>query len=65
MIFLRIFKKSSNSENKSGQKDKFWLSIIFVILIKAILITIIWYVSFSDPIIEHLDIKAMDNHLLK
>ncbi len=59
MSFLRIFKKSPKAD-----KDNFWLSIFFVILIKAVLITIIWYVCFSDPVIDHIDIKAMDTHLL-
>ena len=64
MNLLRVFKKSSNNENNPDKKDNFWLSIFFVILIKAVLITIIWYMCFSDPIIKHIDVKAMDSHLL-
>ena len=63
MNLLRVFKKSSNNENNPDKKIIFgYLS--FVILIKAVLITIIWYMCFSDPIIKHIDVKAMDSHLL-
>lgn len=46
---------------KEIKLKKYWMEILGLLIIKAVLLTGIWYVSFSDPIV--LDDKTAGEHI--
>ena len=45
-------------------KNKLWKEIAFIVTLKIIIITIIWYCFFKDPFEKHLTPQKFADHLL-